>query len=224
MKKTERHVASCLFTVPIFSTLDDDEKIEVALIANHKKIAKGESVYLEGNKDNTMYVVHEGKIKVSRYSESGKEQVIRILGEGEFLGELTLFTSQATTDFAFALEPSVVCMIEARQIKAMMEKHPSIALKVLEELSKRLNKVESLVEEISLLSVEKRLAQYLLSNVNEFNEVELPISKGDFASSLGMSQETLSRKLALFQEKKYIKLEGQRKIVLLSKDDLKIVE
>lgn len=224
MKKTSRSVHSCLFGVPIFATLDDEEKQEVALISNHKKVAKGELVYLEGHQDNTLYVVHEGKIKVSRYSETGKEQVIRVLNQGEFLGELALFTNEPTQDFASALEPSTICMIEGKQLKKMMEKHPTIAFKVLEELSKRLNSVESLVEEINLLSVEKRLAQYFLEHVNPFREVELPLSKGDFASQLGISQETLSRKLASFQEQKLIKLVGQRTIVLLNADGLAKIE
>ena len=224
MKKISRSVNSCLFGVPIFATLDDEEKQEVALISNHTKVAKGELVYLEGHQDNTLYVVHEGKIKVSRYSETGKEQVIRVLNQGEFLGELALFTSEPTQDFAAALEPSTICMIEGKQLKKMMEKHPTIAFKVLEELSKRLNSVESLVEEINLLSVEKRLAQYFLEHVNPFKEVELPLSKGDFASQLGISQETLSRKLAIFQEQKLIKLIGQRTIVLLNADGLAKIE
>jgi CRP/FNR family transcriptional regulator len=177
-------------------------------------------VYLEGNSNHTLYAVHQGKIKVSRYSEDGKEQVIPVLEKGQFLGELALFTNLPTTDFAIALEPSVVCMIEGTSLKSMMEKQPTIAFKVLEELSKRLDYVENLVEELNLPSVEWRLAQYLLEHVDAFNEVLLPISKGDFASQLGVSQETLSRKLAFLQEQKLIKLVGQRKIVILRRQNL----
>ena len=86
------------------------------------------------------------------------------------------------------------------------------------ELSKRLDMMEELVEGINLHSVEWRLARFLLKMKDEHNVVVLNTTKGNFASQLGMSQETLSRKLALFQEQKLIKMITAKKLrYLISK-------
>jgi CRP/FNR family transcriptional regulator len=93
-------------------------------------------------------------------------------------------------------------------------KYPEISLKVLEELSRRLVRTEQLLEDISLHSVERRLAQALLDLSGEDGEVELEMSKKDLASQIGMTSETLSRKLTSFQEQGLIEQVGQRKIII----------
>ena len=152
-----------------------------------------------------------------------KEQVIRILGPGEFMGELSLFRSSPQTDNAEALEESTMCVMDGAKLKELMLKNPSISLKVMEELSQRLQKAENLIEVISLDSVEQRLAQALLALAGDKAEITLKMAKKDFASQMGMSRETLSRKLAAFQEQGLIRLEGQRRIVILDKEGLQAV-
>jgi CRP/FNR family transcriptional regulator len=201
--------------VPIFSTLSPVELDEVGSITFDKTYAKGEAIYRAGDRKGKLYIVHKGRVRVYRISVDGKEQLVRMVGPGQFIGELSLFSSLATTDYADAAEPSVLCMIDGSRLKQLMGEHPSIALKVMEELSKRLEEAESLIEGINLRTVEQRLARFLLSETERAAEFTLQMSKGDLASRLGMSQETLSRKLAAFEEGGLIELKGQRGIVIL---------
>ncbi|MBC8587215.1 Crp/Fnr family transcriptional regulator [Tissierellaceae bacterium BX21] len=217
MKGNERN---CIELVPIFSNLTQEEMLEVAAITSQKILEKGEMIYRAGEKLDRLYVIHSGKVKIARLNDSGKEQVIRILGQGDFLGELSLFSPTPMTDFGETLEKTTMCMIDGAQLKSLMLKFPGVAFKVMEELSSRLEKVENLVEDISLNSVEKRLANTLLKMSNDNNEVVLKMSKKDLASYIGMSQETLSRKLSYFQEIGLIKLVGHRRIILLDREGL----
>lgn len=210
-------VPECVDIVPIFNTLTKTEKQEILNLAIHKAYEKNDLVYSAGEIDEKLYIVHVGKIKISRVSVDGKEQVIRILGPGEFMGELSLFSSNPMSDYAVAIEKTSICIIEGHNLKRYIEKHPEIAFKIIEELSKRLEIVEELVEGINLHSVEWRLAQVLLKRADKYNVVHLNTTKGYFASQMGMSQETLSRKLSLFQEKKWIKLVTPKKIAILNK-------
>lgn len=212
---------NCIEIVPIFSNLNYDEMMEVARITTENTFVKGQMIYMAGDKGEKLYVIHSGKVKITRFTEEGKEQVIRVLGPGEFMGELSLFSSLPLTDNGEALSKTVVCMIDGSKLKDLMKKHPTIAFKVMEELSSRLDKAEGLIENISLHGVEKRISLTLINMANEKGEVNLKMSKGDLASHLGMSQETLSRKLNLFQDMGIIKLIGHRKIVLL---DLEVLE
>jgi len=198
--------------------------LEIAYITEPRTYEKGSMVYMAGDKGGKLYVLHTGRVKVSRLSQSGREQVIRVIGPGEFMGELSLFSPLPLTANAEALETSSMCVIDGAKLRELMGKYTSIAFKVMEELGKRLEKAENLIEAISLNSVEQRLAQALLALSDGGNEIVLNMTKGDLASQLGMSQETLSRKLTSFQNDGLIKLEGHRRIVILDKDELELMK
>jgi CRP/FNR family transcriptional regulator len=215
---------NCIERVPIFSNLTTEEMLEIASITSEKTFEKGEMIYMAGDSSDNLYVIHKGKVKITRLTESGKEQVIRILGPGEFLGELSLFSSVAMTDNGEAIEKVTMCMISGEKLKALMTRYPSITFKIMEELSMRLEKAENTIENISLHSVERRIALNLLDLSEEGKPLKLNMSKGDWASQLGMSQETLSRKLSAFQELGIIKLIGHRGIEILKREVLEGIE
>lgn len=220
----EKTGSGCIAIVPIFSALSPNEMAEVAAITAEKKFEKGELIYFAGKEGKKLFVLHTGRVKVSRINPTGKTQVIRVIGPGEFIGELSLLSQAALTDYAEALEPCVMCVVEGSRLKGLMKKYPSIALNVMEELSARLEKAERLIEDINLRSAEQRLAQALLNLAGDRREFELSLTKGDFASQLGMTQETLSRKLSTFQDKGLIGLKGQRRIIVLDAKGLADIE
>lgn len=211
---------TCISHVPIFDSLTDSEKVEVAHIASSRSFLRGETIYQAGNESGTLYVLYTGKVKLFRLSVSGKEQFSRIIGPGDFMGELSLFSSLPLTDYAQALENCVMCVLKGAQLKEIMAKHPSIAFKIMDELSRRLASAESRIEVISLSSVNQRLAQTLLDLSVESDTIKLAMSKGDFASQLGMSQETLSRRLSAWQDEGIIEQKGHRTIIIKDKDAL----
>lgn len=215
---------NCITRVPIFSNLTHEEMMEVASITSEKTYEKGEMIYTAGDLGQKLYVIHEGKVKITRISEAGKEQVIRVLGPGEFLGELSLFSPEPLTDNGEILEKTILCLIDGENLKELMGKYQPITWKIMEELSQRLTKAENLIENISIHGVEKRLAGTLLHMADEDGQVLLTMSKKDFASHMGMSQETLSRKLTVFQEMGLIKLKGHRQIELLNLQGLEEIE
>ncbi|NMA01877.1 MAG: Crp/Fnr family transcriptional regulator [Clostridia bacterium] len=211
---------NCITLVPIFSNLTEEEMLEVAAITTAKTFNKGEIIYWAGDTSEKLYVIHTGRVKIYRLGLNGKEQVIRVLGPGEFMGELALFNPMPNTDNAEALETSSMCIIEGAKLKSLMKKYPTIAFKIIEEISARLEKAEKLIEDINLYTVEQRLAQALVNLSQDTRRINLKMTKGDFASQIGMSQETLSRKLTAFQEQGLIKLEGQRDIIVLDREAL----
>ena len=212
--------AFCIELVPIFSSLSSDEKKEIAEITTSRSFEKGETVYRAGDTGGILFVIHTGRVKLFRLNAGGKEQVIRLAGPGEFIGELSLFSSLPLTDNAVATEKTSMCILQGERLKELIAKYPSIAFKVLDELSLRLEKAENRIEDISLSSVTKRVASALLELSGGGREILLPMTKGDLASQLGMTQETLSRKLSALQEDGLIRLKGRRKIIIENKEEL----
>lgn len=219
----DENPSNCIEIVPIFSNLTEEEMLEIANITTEAKFDKGSYVYMANDLGGKLYVLHSGRVKISRLNINGKEQVLRIVEPGEFMGELTLLSNTPLTDNAEVLEKTLMCMIDGNKLKELMNKYPSIAFKVMEVLSKRLEQAESLIEKINLNTVEQRLALALIDLVNSKNEIILNMTKGDFASSIGMSQETLSRKLTSFQDEGIIELIGQRKIIVKNINALKLI-
>lgn len=220
MIKDKNKFVSCLFKVPIFSHLTEDEQKGIVELVKVKKLKKGETLYNAGDRGSFLYVVHEGKAKISRYTEEGNEQVVRVLSTGDFAGEQALFTNNLASDFAITLEDSMVCVLDGSELKKHMIEKPEISVRIISELSKRLSESEIKLESYNLDSVGKRVAQSIIKNSNGRSSFELPISKLDWASILGMSSETLSRKLSQFKRSGLIDLKGQRKITILDEGKL----
>ena len=126
-----------------------------------------------------------GKIRIYRLSESGKEQLVRILSPGDFTGELALFNQSIHDSYAEAMEKTNVCTIKGSDIQKILLKYPSIALKILGEFSRRLEKSEKQTTLFATEKVERRIAiflsEYIDNNEGESMEVTLPMSKKDLA-------------------------------------------
>ena len=215
--KTE---GTCIELVPIFQSLTTEEMWEIAQITREITVEKGDEIYAMGDQVESLFVIHSGRVKIYRLSDTGKEQVIRVLRAGDFMGELALFSHSPMGDYGEALETSTMCVIEGPKLTELMGKYPTIAFKILEELSQRLERTEQLLEDISLHSVERRLAQVLLDLSADTAQIELEMSKRDLASQMGMTQETLSRKLSAFQETGLIEQVGHRRILIVNRRGL----
>jgi len=212
--------AACIYHVPIFGSLNQSEIVEVAGISSTLNLKKGEMVYRVGDECGTLFVLYTGRVKLFRLSAGGKEQVLHVIEPGEFIGELSLFSSLPLTDNAQALEDCVLCVIQGVKLKELMKKYSSIAFKVMDELSRRLEKAESRIEAISLSPAAQRVAGALLELAAQENEILLPMTKGDLASQIGMTQETLSRQFTELQSEGLIELKGQRKVVIKNRTKL----
>ncbi len=211
--------SSCIETVPIFKNLSPEELDQVIMISKHKRLDKGEFIFTAGDHISSLYVVHRGKIKITRYSEDGKEQVIRILSHGDFLGELALFMNSTVNTYAEAIEPSVICLVEHDGLKDLMSKSPMLSFKMMSELSNRLEKAEALIEHSNLYSAIAKVARLLLDLEKE-SFVRFQTTKVNLASSIGISPETFSRKLSELVEHKLIHIINNKTIRIIDKKGL----
>lgn len=212
----------CISIVPIFNHLDTNEMQEIMKTTNSVVHPRGDSIYHAGEASEGLYIVRKGHVKIYRLSESGKEQLVRILGPGDFTGELSLFSESVHDAYAEAMEPVELCIMNRDVFQQFLLKYPAIALKVLTEFSTRLAKTEQQSANIALESVETRIAMYLVNLVEEQKDstVNLPMSRKDLASHLGTTPETVSRKLTEFEDAGWIKQSKQRDIQIVDLDAL----
>jgi CRP/FNR family transcriptional regulator len=212
----------CISKVPIFNHLEPDEMLAILKKSSQMTFKKGEIIYSEGDPLEYLYIVHTGRVKIYQLFESGKEQLLRILESGEFMGELALFTEKVLDGYAEALENTEICAIHRDHIQELMKTHATIPLKILSEFSMRLEETEFLVSQLSYRDVETRTASYLIKLVeeNQSDQIVLPMSKRDLASHLGTTQETISRRLSHFQTNGWIEQKGHRNIKIIDREAL----
>src|SRR5690606_37766877 len=169
------------------------------LIAESAKtvhLQKGEMLFRAGEEDDTLYIINSGKARIYRLSESGKEQLVRILNPGDFTGELAIFQpGQVHESYAEALQKSTICLINRKDLQTYLESYPQISLKILSEMTARLKESEKQTFQVALENVESRIISFLTSCVEQDSGnspiIELPMSKKDLASYLGTTPETI---------------------------------
>lgn len=218
----------CIDNIPIFRDLLIEEKIVIMDSSNHRKFKKGEIIFTPGDSFDDLFVVNKGMVKISKVSSLGKEQILRILKPGDFMGELSLFSKSILNNTAEALEQTEICIIQGDKIRNLLIQKPEMAIKFLQKYTERIEETEELIEQIGLRDVEQRIANYLLIEIENNQivnnkgkyEINLPVSKGDLAALIGTTQETLSRKLSLFQDNGWINLKGQRTIEVIDIESL----
>lgn len=218
---------ACVSLVPIFNHLEDEQLDEIMKTTRSVTYKKNELIYHAGDESDSLYIINKGRVRIYRLSDSGKEQLVRMLNPGEFTGEMALFSESTHESYAEAIVDTKICMIKRSDLQEFLLKYPSIALKVIAEFSSRLEASEKQTTRFSTEKVETRIALYLAESLNDEElgaaEFTLPMSKKDLASYLGTTPETISRKFNDLEEKGYIKQITHKRIRVLDLDGLLLV-
>ncbi len=216
----------CVSMVPIFNHLDKEQMIEISKLIQTVRYKKGETVYRAGDDSNSLYIVREGRIRIYRLAESGKEQLIRILRSGDFAGAMALFNETIHESYAEAMEETYLCILKRSDLHSLLEKYPAISFKILAEFSRRLEQAEKQTTRFATEKVETRIAHFLAECIDAKSlsqEFVLPMSKKDLASYLGTTPETISRKIYELEVLGYIKQKEHKRIEIVDREGLLLI-
>jgi CRP/FNR family transcriptional regulator len=195
----------CAKKVSLFSNLSEEDLDHVISLVTRRRVAKGETVFTIGDPSESLYIVNRGSLKVYVLNREGREQILYFLKEGEFLGDVHLLKSGTFDYEAMALEETHLCIIHKRDFDRLILERPEIAIKLLAYAHDRILDLEELVQTLTTNDADARLASLLISladtsgkETEEGIEVTLTISREDMGRYLGLTRETVSRKLGQF--------------------------
>lgn len=221
------HQDICAKRVSLFSSLDDEQLIKIINLVIHKTYKKGEALIFEGQSFNSLVIINKGQVKGFKTTIEGKEQILYIFSDGDFFGEKNLLRNQPSGYTVEALEETHVCLIEKGDFQTLIQEYPDIALKIMEELGNRLDHLENVVESMGTKTVDSRISSVILEFANKFGTddprgtlIELPLSREGIANYIGITRETVSRKMSMLQEEGVLEIIGNKKLLLLDRSAL----
>lgn len=219
----------CAKKVSIFADLTDEENIKIIQMTGEGLYGKGDTICHEGEPSNTLYILNEGQIKLTKITRDGKEQIVRLLKSGDFFGELSLFTENEINNVtAYATSQVKICTLSKENMTKVLDDNPEISLKLLGTISTRLAKLEDLAQNLATNDAEVRTAVILIELSEKYSRqesgniiIDLPLNREELANYAGLTRETMSRKLKMFKDLGIIELIGTKQIKILDLDRLK---
>ncbi len=218
----------CARKVSLFSSLSEEELRDVLDLILRRFIPKGEPVCLEGDRSDSLIIVNRGSLKTHSESRDGKEQILYILQEGDFIGDLNLLKTGTYSFSITALEDTDICTIQKSDFDTLIRQNPAISLKMLAYAHDRISSLESLIQTLTLKDADARLAVFLhgmaernADTESSIPEFTLPLSREEIAAAIGLTRETVSRKLSQLASEGIIAMLMNRKIKILNMKALK---
>jgi len=203
----------------LFDGLSANDLQSIAGMATLRRLAKGGTLFHEGDPVNGFYVMQSGAVKVHRVNALGREQILSIFHAGKSFAEAALTDASGYPASAMAIEPSAVLLIPKRNFLELLRTRPELALRMIGSMSRHLRDLVERLDDLTLKDAETRLANWLVKHCKQpltAGRVTVPLgcTKRVLAAELGTTSETLSRTLAKFRDQKLISVERANIIIL----------
>jgi len=203
--------------VPLFAGLADEDIRELMAVAKRRTFRSGEVIFHRDDPGQVLYVIKEGKVKISVISPDGQEIVLAVFGKGECFGEFTILDGLPRSADAITLEKVECYTLQRSDFHNAILKNPKIAIQVLEVLTKRLRTIDQMVEDLIFLDVYGRVAKKLLELADTHGEkvetgtrINVRLTQQELASMVGASRESVNKVMGYFSDKNFISTDKHR--------------
>src|SRR6516165_7820692 len=183
---------------PLFEGLDEESARALRRQMADVKLSRGEHLFLEGQEGDRLYVVLDGKIKLTRAAADGRENLISVLGPGEMFGELSLFDPRPRTSTASAVTDVTVAALAHDALRPWLLERPEVSMHMLQALARRLRRANDVTADLVFTDVPGRVAKNLL----------------DLAERFGASRETVNKALADFAARGWLQISARSVLIL----------
>src|SRR6202043_3108838 len=191
------------------------------------KLSRGEHLFMEGDDGDSLYVVIEGKMKLTRAAADGRENLLSVIGPGEMFGELSLFDPRPRTASASAITDAHLAALAHDKLLVWLTGRPEVALHLLRALAQRLRRANDVMADLVFTDVPGRVAKQLLDLAGRFGQeqadglhVNHDLTQEELAQLVGASRETVNKALADFVARGWIQLHP-KSVVLIDPERLR---
>ena len=181
---------------------------------------KGQIVFNSGGYPGGLYCVKEGKIKIYKTGDEGKDQILRLVKSGDLMGYRALLAGEKYEATAEVLEEAKLCFVPKATFLNLLKSNGGLSMEVMKLLSNELGVAEDRMTDLAQKPVRERVAEALLymketyGLENDGSTIGVVLSREDIANIVGTAKETLIRLLSEFKSDGIIKLEGKKISIL----------
>ncbi len=210
----------------LMSTMDSKRTLEdLTSESNSNTYKKKQVIYKEGAHPHYLYFILKGKIKTYKTHEDGKDLVMDLYNEGDFLGYITLLEGGSYKETAETIEETELAMIPKKDFEELVNSNPAIAKKFIAMLAKNIIVKENQLLGIAYNTLRKKVAEALVSllkkyHTNRNEPYQIDISRDDLATIAGTASESLIRTLSDFKTEGLVDIKSGKVII---SDDRKLI-
>ena len=202
------------------AVLSQEEREDLATSGRTRTLERGGVLFSAGDDNDACATLLTGALKVSSVDASGEERILALIHPAGFVGEM--FRPFADHDVT-ALTDCRLCVFSRSSMEQALERHPALATALLRRSQDELHAARSLLELTGKQDAETRIAGLLLSLAHAASHspchpaerFDLPLTRGEMAQMLGLTIETVSRRLSRLEQEGIIAKHGQRGIELV---------
>jgi len=203
-----------LRSLPLFSEVDEADLRRLAGHLIERRFPRDSTLIQEGQPGDYMYVLREGRVKVTKLSGAGREKILEILTEGAFFGEMALLDPPERSASVKSLDPVRVLALSRTGFLQALERSPGLAMAVIRELSRRLRHTNTDASHIPYQSVKERTRELLDRLATETDaegwRVTPALTHQEVADMVATSRETVTRAVKQLKQEGWLRQEGKR--------------
>ena len=210
-----------LSRAPLFEALDEDGATALRSRMTDVELSRGERLFAEGDEGDRLYVVLDGKIKLTRAAPDGRENLLSVVGPGEMFGELSLFDPRPRTSSASAVTDATLAALAHDTLRGWLLERPDVSMHMLQALARRLRRANDVVADLVFTDVPGRVAKNLLDLADRFGEQERDglhvhhdLTQEELAQLVGASRETVNKALADFAARGWLQISARSVLIL----------
>lgn len=215
---TRREAFESLRSIPLFAGLEESALEAIASHLIERRFPRHTSIVEEGLAGDYMYVIREGRVKVTKLSEDGREKILEILETGDFFGEMSLLDREPRSASVKTLSEARLLALSRADFLSVLRRNPDVAVAVIQELSRRLRWADEQTSALSFQRVKDR-AMTLLERLAREPHAEgdrratQPLTHQQIADMIGTSRETVTRVLKELKQDGWLRQDGKRYLV-----------
>ncbi len=185
---------------------------------------RGQVVFHEGSHPFGVYCISSGKVKLSHLGDDGKDQIIRLLKEGDITGYRALLSGDRYGASAIVLEDSHVCFIPKEIFIDILKNDAGLAFEMMKLLANELHRAELQLTHLAQKPVRERLAETLLFIKDTYGfeqdgiTLNVRFSREEIANLVGTATESTIRLLSEFKRDGMVELDGKKIKILKQKE------
>ena len=211
----------------IFNGLSKSDLDKVAALAQERIIPKKEIIYSPEDKNEAMFILKKGRVRIFKLSADGKMMTLAILKDMDIFGTMSLIKGGASKAYAETLDDSYICAIRQEDFHNLIKEMPEIALGLVEKINQKLEEAEDRIEDLVFRDVPGRIASILLKLAEQFGkgspagtQISFKITHQELADMVGTTRETATVILNELKEDKVLKIE-EKYITVIDEKALK---